>query len=347
MSSVELFNLGDALMEMEQETPDNKYINLASVIFESTTFCDLNIPEKQTLLDPWLKEQSIILLTGWRGTGKTWFSMGICNAITTGKSFGPWKTENIVPCLYLEGEMAATDIKDRILSLSNGEQKAPLYVYSDGYANSQGMPRASLLDQEWRTNIERFLVAKGIKFWVVDNLSSLSPGIDENSKQPWDEVNQWLLRLRFLGISTLLVHHTNKEGGQRGTSAREDNLDISLCLQRPMDYFPQDGARFVVKFTKTRIRTEDLPKIEDTEFQLKIGLNDVLTWSYKNVRGHNKVEILKMLDQGVSQKEIVETLGIDKGYVSRIKKQAIKDGYLSTKSKLTQSGFMYISTIQI
>ena len=37
-------------------------------------------------------------------------------------------------------------------------------------------------------------------------------------------------------------------------------------------------------------------------------------------------EILRMLDEGVSQKAIAEALGITKQYVSKIRKQAIKDG---------------------
>jgi DNA-directed RNA polymerase specialized sigma subunit len=47
-----------------------------------------------------------------------------------------------------------------------------------------------------------------------------------------------------------------------------------------------------------------------------------------------------MLDQGNAQKDIAETLGVDKGYVSRIKSQAIKDGHLTKDGKLTQSGFI-------
>ena len=107
-----------------------------------------------------------------------------------------------------------------------------------------------------------------IKFWVIDNLASLASGIDENVKKDWDPINQWLLELRFSGITTLMLHHTNKEGGQRGTSAREDNIDISIMLKNARDYTPEDGARFIVHFTKQRIPTKDLQLISDTEFKL-------------------------------------------------------------------------------
>ena len=61
---------------------------------------------------------------------------------------------------------------------------------------------------------------------------------------------------------------------------------------------------------------------------------------FGNAKAKTKNEILKLLDEGLSQAEIKDSLGIDKAYISRIRKKAIKDGLLSSKNKLTQSGFM-------
>ncbi len=49
------------------------------------------------------------------------------------------------------------------------------------------------------------LITMGIKLWVVDNLASVAGGLDENSRQDWDPVNQWLLELRFAGITTMIL----------------------------------------------------------------------------------------------------------------------------------------------
>ena len=59
--------------------------------------------------------------------------------------------------------------------------------------------------------------------------------------------------------------YDHKDGGQRGTSAREDNLDISIMLKKPHDYTPEDGARFIVHFSKARVSTSRLNLIGDTE----------------------------------------------------------------------------------
>ena len=44
-----------------------------------------------------------------------------------------------------------------------------------------------------------------------------------------------------------------------------------------------------------------------------------------------------------SQRECAEALGISKGHVSKIRNKAVKDGFLSAKNKLTQSGYSELS----
>jgi len=80
--------------------------------------------------------------------------------------------------------------------------------------------------ESWRTKMKSLLVARKVKLWVIDNLASLTSGLDENAKKDWDPINSWLLELRFAGISTIMLHHVNKDGGQRGTSAREPGTEV-------------------------------------------------------------------------------------------------------------------------
>jgi putative DNA primase/helicase len=172
---------------------------------------------------------------------------------------------------------------------------------------------------------------------VLDNLSSLCPGIEENSKLEWDPINQWLLDLRFSGLSVVMLHHVGKEGQQRGTSAREDNIDISIHLTQPADYVPEDGARFVVKFSKARIRTADLPLIADTEFQLR-EVNGQAEWSFSGMKKKNKQEVLRLLSEGIPQKEISDIIRLSKGQVSKIKAGIVEDDLMSEKGKITVKG---------
>jgi hypothetical protein len=317
-----------------------------AVLLETDLF-RVELPERECLLHPWLRHQSIVLIPGWRGVGKTWFGLGMVVAITRGECFGPWQVGNPVPCLYLEAEMPPQDVRDRLRLLTQGrEGKAPLYVYADGYANLLGLPRANLLSETWRGKMKAILLARGVKFWVLDNLASLAAGIDENSSREWSPINSWLLDLRFSGITTALLHHTGKGGDQRGTSAREDNLDCSLTLWQPYRYVPEDGARFICSFKKARVATSDLPLIADTQFRLTEDQDGCLVWAWENVRKETRKEILRLSDEGHKGTDIAAALGITRGRVSQVIKKATEDGILSKTGKLTQSGFREVNEME-
>lgn len=270
--------------------------------------------------------------------------MAILTAIAKKQPFGPWQTITSVPCLLLDAEMPTCDTIDRLIRLNpDGHKESPFYVYSEAYADRLGHPRISLIDEDWQSRMKEFLISKGVKLWVVDNVASLATGIDENSKQDWDPINQWLLELRFAGISTILLHHLGKGGDQRGTSAREDNIDMSIILKRPPGYAPEQGAKFNVSFSKARVPVESLELMADTQFQLTVDEDGRLTWTWGNPERSTKTEILKRINEGMINQEIAETLGIDKSYVSRVKKKAIQDSILTAKGKLTKIGFRAIS----
>jgi hypothetical protein len=320
-----------------------KIYTYEDAILTADKFSEIETPEQQYYLKPICKEDSIILIPGTRGAGKTFLGQGIVNAVSSGTSFGPWECECSVPCLYLDGEMTVFDNKERINLLGlNTKRENPIYYYSDAYANCLGLPKARLDDQEWRSVMKDLLLKLGVKLWVVDNIASLAPGLDENVKHDWDAINQWLLELRFAGICTILLHHTGKSGKQRGTSAREDNIDISIMLKQPPDYESSDGARFILHFSKQRIPNKYLNLIGDTEFKLIEDQSGHYVWTYKDVRQERKIEVLKMIAEGYSQKNIVELTQLSKGYVSKIKKKAIDEGYLTQKGKLTAPGKTHI-----
>jgi hypothetical protein len=332
---------------IETDVSETEATLIESAVVEVNDYLSLNIPPKRKILNPWLDEQSITLISGWRGVGKSWFGISVFDSISRGEPFGPWKTETPVPCLFLDGEMAAFDLQVRLkqlTSLKEGQPKSPLYIYSDAYANSLGIARANLVDEHWRRGFRVLLIKKKIKLLALDNISSLAPGIDENKKSDWDPINQWLLQLRFAGISTVLFHHLGKEGDQRGTSAREDNIDTSITLQNPPDYSTEQGIRFIVKFKKLRMYIKDPNLIADMEFRLKQDNHVIWTWGA--VRKKNQVEILTMLDEEISQSDIANTLGIDKSYVCRVRNRAIKEDHLSKNNKLTKLGRAFIKSYE-
>jgi hypothetical protein len=304
--------------EPKNEEPKPAGGPLLSAVLEAEDFIKKEMPPKLVYLDPWLMAQAIILITGQRGIGKSWFLIALLIAIAKKQQFGPWAAINSEPALYLDGEMAPQDTQERIFSQDqDGAKESPLYIYCDSYASSQGLPRANLLNPEWRKAMKELLLFLGVKVWGIDNIASLTPGIDENSKQEWDPINQWLLELRFNGITSILAHHTNRAGGQRGTSGREDNIDISILLKQPEGYQAEDGASFIASFTKARISIPSLPKIADCHFKLFHDQQGRPSWSYGFVKQKLKAEIIELHCKGLTNSEIAKELNCSRENVRR------------------------------
>jgi putative DNA primase/helicase len=318
-------------------------LTLGNVILDAEEFLKLKIQARKRFLAPWLTEGSITLLSGWRGSGKTWLAVSILDTVTKGGSLGPWKVENPVPCLYLDAEMPIDDTQQRLQSFNNsGPRLAPLYVYSEHLASERGVRRAHITSDYWRTALEEYLTEMGIKLWILDNISSCTPGLDESAKKDWDEVNQWLLKLRFKGIATIPLHHTGKKGDQRGTSGREDHITNSIIISPLPVQNTLEVCRFKMRFTKKRVSYMEADLVADTTMTLKDTNGDgCLCWQFSEPTSQKKQQIYQMLDESCEQKEICKILGVSKGYVSRIKTEGITDGYLSKNGRLTERGRTY------
>jgi hypothetical protein len=256
------------------------------------------------------------------------------DANTKGRPFGPWQCLEPVPWLFVDGEMPSSMLQERAEEMAIGENsKAPARLLSMNYALDMGLRRANLLESEWRESLSDILISGGYKVLVLDNISSLTPGAEENSKESWDEINQWALELRFRGVSTIFLHHAGKAGTQRGTSGREDNLDTCIVLKKPPDYEATEGCRFIVEFVKNRC-AEGRHLLGEYEFAYSNGI-----WTHVSVKAKGREQVLRLLDGGQSQKDIAAELGLTKGRISQIRAEAIQRKWITPENKLTQSGF--------
>ena len=324
----------DRISKIEKQLIEIEHPSFKNFIQKSGDFINTDFPEKEYYLGHIIAEQQIILVPGWRGTGKTWFCLGIADAITTGKNFGPWETGKTAPVMYVDAELPPGDFKDRIKSLNPREERqSPLYVYNDCFMTANGIKRAYLTDEIWQNDIRDALLELGVKVVIFDNISSLTPGIEENSKKEWDPVNQFLLSLRFAGITSILPHHTSKEGKQRGTSGREDNIDFSILLKHPVNYNPDMGCEFIATFSKSRIPQKYLKEVRDIHFKLDVTDKGESVFTYNSVRSNESVILL--LKEGWTQKEVAKEVGVSTGRISQIKKQS---GLFDEPEKKTKKG---------
>jgi putative DNA primase/helicase len=318
---------------------------LNRVILPLEDFSALKIEPKKMILTPWLAENSVTMIAGPPGVGKSMLVQSLLISITHGQDFGPFKAENSVPCLYLDGEMDQQTAQERLSLLSpGGKPKQPLYIYSDAYSSSlNGIPPANLFDEKWRDQMTQMLVEKGVKVFAADNLVSLSPGIDEDRKVDYDPLNQWLKQLRYKRIAVILIHHTGKSGDQRGTSAREDNADTVILLRRPQGYCSHHGVRFKMHMRKARnMRPKELRSIRDRIFQLEEVSEDKSAWKFESTREDLIKEIVKLVAAGMKNVDIAKDLGVDPSYVGTIKSRSISRWkWLNADGTLTGTGEIY------
>ncbi len=133
-------------------------------------------------------------------------------------------------------------------------------------------------------------------------------------------------------MAVVLIHHTNKNGEQRGTGAREDHLDTSIKLIKPDDY-ENDGCYFKVEFTKSRGCYGDTIK----PFMAKLidPGNRGLDWEIQTVSESTQDRLVELIinagTEGITVKDASEGLGVVHSQVSSLKRTLIDTEIIQDK----------------
>ena len=158
---------------------------------------------------------------------------------------------------------------------------------------------------------------------VVDSIATLGRAGRENEAESWQPIAAWALEQRACGRAVLFIHHAGKGGTQRGTSSREDILDVVLSLKRPNDYHEREGARFILQFEKARaLKGKD---VEPFEARLESGPDGRRCWTCKAAEIGRLEQVRELLELGLSRREIAGELSIGLATVQRAVK-AIEEG---------------------
>ena len=289
------------------------------VVYTASEFVAHDWPIRNDILSPWLKESSLIMLHAERGLGKSLIAMTIGMA-TSGcfdtRGFG-WQLKDPCATLYVDAEMVPFDLSERIVKLCEPEFLNDNFrILSAGAINA---PLPSLTTPEGRLILEDCI--KDSKFVILDNVSTLWSGTaDENAAESWSTAQEWLLSLRRKGIAVMVIDHAGKTPGRgpRGTSRKEDAMDICIELTRPSDYMNDDGARFIFRFTKNRFAPLGRP----VECWLRPS-RPHFHWEIAHPDDLLQQEVYEALDAGKSVRTIERELGVPKSRVQRMK--AIRD----------------------
>jgi hypothetical protein len=215
--------------------------------------------------------------------------------------------------------MLAAPLQERLAAIVKGSDLEPapgmLNIVTPDLQKSF-MPDLATLGGQAALNE---VIPQETRLIIVDSLSSLLRGEGrENDAESWLPVAEWALAQRVAGRSVLFLHHANRRGEQRGTSKREDLLDVVLVLRPPHEYQPNMPARFEIHIEKSRSLCREFVPIEAELVEADGG---GVTWTAKAVEETLSERVRRMADDGMSKKEIAEELHVDRSTVYRALKR--------------------------
>ncbi len=282
-------------------------------------------PPRENILSPWLPQQGLTMIYAKRGCGKTHIALGIAYAVATGTGFLRWSAKKPARVLYVDGEMCSHLLCQWIKEISSsvdGEMPDEDYLRFITPDN-QIDPIPDLASSEGQRAVEAQL--EGVDLLILDNKSTLCRTGDENAAQDYQPVQEWLLNLRRQGKAVLLIHHSNKAGGSRGTSMMEVPLDTIINLRQPPDYEPSKGLCVEVHYEKHRaIYGEEVEPFEVT-YETRDG---VACWQTRGMQDVDLQRVVSLANDGLKQREIAIDLNMSLGKVNRLHKEGISVGLI-------------------
>ncbi len=197
----------------------------------------------------WLVENifsagSVCLLTGEPGAGKTWALLDCAVSVALGERWlGYAVTQS--PVLVVDEESGPRRLARRLGEVMRGHNaddgNLQLYYFT--------LCRFNLWDAEDVANLQTFIEDTAARFVVIDALADVMPGRDENAVKDCQPVFMALRSIAEVTQSVIvLIHHNNKTGGYRGSSAIKGAVDVLLTV---------DKAGDVLTFTADKTRDVD------------------------------------------------------------------------------------------
>lgn len=326
---------------------------LDECLITSAELALLKIPPRPALLDRWLCEGDLGYIFAPRGVGKTWMAMALPGAISRGHALGLWKAGtgtagidecgNDIPCdtdadpatpreftpvpiLYVDGEMALklTQYRNHGLHL---DVSHVTYLHHEHMFEIQ-THSLNVGEAEDRARLTDVIMRRGYKVLILDNLSSLASGVDENKGMDYEPIAHWLLELRRRKITVIVVHHAGRSGAMRGHSKREDACAWILELREARQE-TDPGAKFISHFAKPSRNTGDPTPDLLWHFTTdkKSGITDI----------HCELAINSEYDQFIqhvregvtNQHDIAEMMGKNRGTISKWATRALQEGRVS------------------
>lgn len=298
----------------------------SAAILTAPQLSAISVPKRPALLGKWMREADIGFVFAARGVGKTWLSLLIGNAIAEGVKLGEWEAgESPRRVLYVDGEMSLADSQSRAGALRittagfRWLHHEHLYTTTERTLNIAVAPCQQAIASQLESG----------DVLILDNLSALARGIEENSNDDWEKILPWLLTLRRRKVTVIIVHHAGRNSEMRGASRREDAADWLLRLQDDTEDDDEREKAIISTFTKCRgCSPQDAQPLR---WKLKLDGGD-LSYTCKLHSGPDALAT-HVLAGVETAHDCAELLGVTSGAVSKWAKKLVKAGRIRIEGR--------------
>lgn len=173
---------------------------------------------------------SVSLLVGEGGSKKTWAALDMAVCIALGKLWLDLATTQST-VLLIDEESGNRRISRRLAEVLRGHlagEDAPIY-----YTTLAQVDLRNPADVE---ALHALIAETGAHFVIIDALADVMPGADENAVK---DVQPVFIALRRIAEETqsaiVIIHHANKNGGYRGSTAMKGAVDLMLTVESKPD----------------------------------------------------------------------------------------------------------------
>ena len=191
-------------------------------------------PPIEYIVERLIAESSVNVWFGQWGAKKTWAAIDLAVCVASGKQ---WLGMAVKPCnvLIIDEESGDTRLANRIKDTMRGElgqlANASVPIKSVSLAQFNLLKRPDDADL-----LARLVLELDAKLVIIDALADVMLGGDENAVKDTQPV---FANLRFIaeltGAAFIVIHHANKLGGYRGSSAIAGAIDTLLSVESKQD----------------------------------------------------------------------------------------------------------------
>jgi len=303
--------------QLEQRKVEEVGNNPASILLDLENFLESELPPLDFIIGEWFVQASITTIYAKAGVGKTWLTYALARSLITGENFLNHKiTRCLDKILIVDGEMPLNLMQTRMKMMLSGVHGIKiLSAFSFYDATNQTL---DLFNAKHQKVLNRWIKEHGFEMVIFDNRSTLTPNQPENTDENVSQVISWLTTLRNQGVSSVLVHHANKQGTQRGSSKWDGAMDQIIKLEEvKLGKNQVIGGKFHVILEKTRQKRPDEANVMATILEMGDQVRVVVESIDDPELDDDQLQLLQAIHEGKSQKDLVKLLGVSERTVRR------------------------------